>query len=91
MACHCRRFRRSRRNPTTPAGYHLRRGMVVLWEDERGQFLLARISDALAGQDDRGVPAAAVVFPNGQVLVAPIDRLHELPRHESTARRRGRW
>ncbi len=88
MACRCRR---SRRNPTTPAGYHLRRGMMVLWEDDRGQFILARILDALAGADPRGVPAAEVSFPDGRVLVAPIDRLHELPRHESTARRRGRW
>lgn len=90
MACRCRH---PRRNPTTPSGYHLRRGMAVLWENDRGEYVLAYIRDALLGIDRDGhhVAAAQVQFPSGDEVVTSIDRLHELPRHESTARRRGRW
>jgi hypothetical protein len=85
------------RNPATPEGYHLRRGMLVLWRDERDHYLLARIQEArpsaahAAGTDGTGTAAVIVQFPNGELARTPIDRLHELPRHESTARRRGRW
>jgi hypothetical protein len=84
---------RSRRNPTTPGGYHLRRGMAVLWQNDRGEYVLAYIVNALLGIDQQGrqIAAAQVQFPSGDEVVSPIDRLHELPRHESTARRRGRW
>ena len=58
--------------------------MLVLWEDARGQFLLARV--VAAARD-----GAALLLPDGATLTAPLDRVHELPRHESTTRRRGRW
>ena len=58
--------------------------MVVLFEDERGQYLLARVMSATR----HGVE---LLFPTGQTMQAAIDRLHELPRHESTSRRKGRW
>jgi hypothetical protein len=67
--------------------------MLVLWRDDAGQLLLGQIQDALVALGPRGaeVPAVRIVLAAGQVLVATLDRIHELPRHESTARRRGRW
>ena len=71
--------------PPAPAGWRCCGRTIT------GSSLLARIINALASSDPRAVPVAEIAFPDGRVLATPIDRLHELPRHESTARRRGRW
>jgi hypothetical protein len=81
------------RNPTTAQGLAVRRGMTVLWRNENGDFLLTKIVESLLEieEHDRRIKAAMIHFPNGVVMVVPIDELHELPRHESSSRRRGRW
>lgn len=81
-------------NPVTPAGLHLRKGMLVIWQDDDGSFRLVRLVRADSGAKRSKHPAAPqplmadIDFLNGVILRTPIDRLIELPRHDPAYRRR---
>lgn len=71
-------------NPVNAAAMHLRRGLRVLWVDDRGHYLLAKV-EAVGASDPTGrrSPLARLRFPNGQGIVTSIDRLYPLPRHDA--------
>ncbi len=79
-------------NPVTSLGLHLRRGMLVLWADDRGSLRLVRIVEADSTDRRRtranGVLTATLDLLNGTLVRAPIDHLVELPRHDPAYRRR---
>ena len=74
----------TKRNPVNAAQMHLRTGMRVLWLSDEGHYLLARIETVEpGGRRGKAKPEAVIVFPNGNIQVTDIDRLHPLPRHDN--------
>ena len=71
-------------NPVNTALMHLRVGMRVLWLDDAGNYLLARIEQVEpGGRRGSNDPQAVLRFPNGSGISTSIHRLHPLPRHDN--------
>jgi hypothetical protein len=78
------RPQRTNRNPVNAALMHLRAGMRVLWLSDDAHYLLARVEAVEpGGRRGKAKPEALIMFPNGDILVTDIDRLHPLPRHDN--------
>ncbi len=84
----------TRQNPVTNAGYHLRPGQQVLWENDDGHYLLAYVeaADSTSKRARSRIPQphALLSFPNGVQVITPINRVHALPNHGPYRRERAR-